>query len=38
MGITTADELALDMVTEWQSLKGIRYTERKFWAKLISEG
>lgn len=38
MGLTTADELALDMVTDWQSLKGFRFTERKFWGKLISEG
>jgi hypothetical protein len=38
MGLTTADELALDMLTDWQSLKGTRYTQRKFWSKLIGEG
>ena len=38
MGLTTADELALYLVTDWQLLKGFRFTERKFRGKLISEG
>jgi len=37
-GLTTPDELAPGVVTDWQSLKGICYTERKFWGKLISAG